>query len=323
LPDEEIYLDISDYKDVADAIRKLQVRGAPAIGIAAAYGLALGAQAIKAKSKGEFLSKLSMVSEVLAATRPTAVNLFWALNRMKNVAELGDSIDQTKAALIAEAQKIDAEDDRDERTLGKYGAELIGDGFGVMTHCNTGALAAGYGTALGVIRTAWESGRKIHVFVTETRPLLQGARLTAWELKKYNIPFTLISDTMTGYFLSGGLVNCVIAGADRIASNGDTANKIGTYNLAVLAMENGLPFYIAAPTSTIDLSAVSGDDIPIEERNIEEVTHIRGVSIAPKGINVANPAFDITPHRYVSAIITELGIIREPYIEQLAKVEVR
>lgn len=321
LPWEEVFIEIDDYRQVAQAIKKMQIRGAPAIGIAAAYGVALGAQGIEATSKDEFIAKLRPISEALSATRPTAVNLFWALERMNRVAEAGESVAQIKAALISEAQSLDAEGEAAERKLSSYGAELIKDGFTIMTHCNTGALAAGYGTALGVIRAAWESGKKIHVFVGETRPLLQGARLTAWELMKYDIPFTLIADTMTGHFLSRGGIDCVIVGADRIASNGDVANKIGTYNLAVLAMENGVPFYVAAPTSTIDTSLASGDDIPIEERNAAEVTHIRGVPIAPEGVRVANPAFDITPHRYISAIITERGVIREPYVERLRKLE--
>lgn len=321
LPWEEVFVDISDYREVAAAIKEMRIRGAPAIGIAAAYGLALGAQGIETASKKEFLSKLRPISEALAATRPTAVNLFWALERMNRVAKACESVAEIKAALIAEAQRLDAGDEAAERKLSSYGAELIKDGFTIMTHCNTGALAAGYGTALGVIRTAWEDGKKIHVFAGETRPLLQGARLTAWELMRYEIPFTLIADTMTGHFLSRGGIDCVIVGADRIASNGDVANKIGTYNLAVLAMENGVPFYVAAPTSTIDISLASGDEIPIEERNAEEVTHIRGVPIAPEGVRVANPSFDITPHRYISAIITERGIVREPYVERLRKLD--
>ncbi|MCK4965217.1 MAG: S-methyl-5-thioribose-1-phosphate isomerase, partial [Dehalococcoidia bacterium] len=317
LPWEEVFLEISDYREVASSIKGMRIRGAPAIGIAAAYGLALGAQGIEAESKDEFLEKLRPISETLSATRPTAVNLFWALERMNRVAEAGESVAQIKAALISEAQRLDADGEAAERKLSSYGDELIKDGFTILTHCNTGALAAGYGTALGVIRMAWERGKKIHVFAGETRPLLQGARLTAWELIKYNIPFTLITDTMAGHFLSRGGIDCVIVGADRIASNGDVANKIGTYNLAVLAMENGIPFYVAAPTSTIDVSLASGDDIPIEERNATEVTHIRGVPIAPEGVKVANPAFDVTPHRYISAIITECGIVREPYVERL------
>jgi len=319
LPWEETFLEISDYREVASAIKEMRIRGAPAIGIAAGYGMALGAQGIEAASKDEFLAKLRPISEALSATRPTAVNLFWALKRMNRVAEAGDSVAQIKAALVTEAQRLDAEDEAAERKLCSYGAELIKDGYNIMTHCNTGALAAGYGTALGVIRTAWEGGKKIHVFAGETRPLLQGARLTAWELMRYKIPFTLIADAMTGHFLSRGRIDCVIVGADRIASNGDVANKIGTYNLAVLAMENGVPFYVAAPTSTIDSSLASGDEIPIEERSAAEVTHIRGVPIAPEGVKVSNPAFDITPHRYISAIITERGIVREPYKERLGK----
>lgn len=319
LPWEEVIREIDDYHEVTAAISEMQIRGAPAIGIAAAYGLALGALGIEAESKDEFLEKLRPISEMLSASRPTAVNLFWALERMNRVAEASESVAQIKAALLAEAQTIDAEAEAAERKLSSCGDELIKDGFTILTHCNSGALAAVYGTALGVIRTAWERGKRIHVFASETRPLLQGARLTAWELIKYNIPFTLITDTMTGHFLSAGGIDCVILGADRIASNGDVANKIGTYNLAVLAMENGVPFYVAAPTSTIDLSLASGDDIPIEERSAAEVTHIRGVPIAPEGVNVANPAFDITPHRYISAIITEYGIVREPYVERLGK----
>jgi len=321
LPLEEVFLELSDYREVAAAIKEMRIRGAPAIGIAAAYGMALGAQGVDAKSKGELLAKLRPISEALSATRPTAVNLFWALERMNRVTEAGESIDQIKAALLAEAQRLDTEDEEAERALSNHGAELIKDGFTILTHCNTGGLAAGgYGTALGVIRAAWEQGKKIHVFASETRPRLQGARLTAWELMKYEIPFTLIADTMTGHFLFRGRIDCVIVGADRIASNGDVANKIGTYNLAVLAMENGVPFYVAAPTSSIDLSLGSGDEIPIEERSPEEVTHIQGIAIAPIGVAVENPAFDITPHRYISAIITERGIVRQPYVERLGKV---
>ena len=317
LPQEEVYLELSDYRDVAEAIKTLRVRGAPAIGIAAAYGLALGARSIKSRSKKEFLTKLLKISDELASTRPTAVNLFWALKRMNRVVDEAESVDEIKSTLIAEAKRIDAEDEKMERTLSRHGSSLIHDGDTIMTHCNTGALAAGYGTALGIIRYAWEKGKKISVFACETRPLLQGARLTAWELTRYRIPFTLIADTMTGYFLSQGKIDCVMVGADRVAVNGDIANKIGTYNLAVLAMENGVPFYVAAPTSTIDSSIESGADIPIEQRNPDEVTHIRGIAIAPKGTHTANPAFDVTPHRYISAIITERGILREPYINRL------
>lgn len=321
LPQEEVYLELADYRDVAEAIKTLRVRGAPAIGIAAAYGLALGASNIQAKSQKEFLSKLRNISDELAATRPTAVNLFWALERMNRTAKKGSTIEAIKNSLVAEAKKIDKEDEEMEKALSLHGAALIKDGYTIMTHCNTGALAAGYGTALGVVRCAWESGKKIHVFACETRPLLQGARLTAWELARYRIPFTLIADTMTGYFLSQGKIDCVIVGADRIAANGDVANKIGTYNLAVLAMENGVPFYVAAPTSTVDLSIESGNDIPIEQRNPDEVTHIRGVPIAPKGAHAANPAFDVTPHKYISAIITERDILHEPYSYNLNRLK--
>jgi len=318
LPHEEVYLDLADYRDMASAIREMRIRGAPALGVAAAYGMALGAQEIEAGSKEEFLSSLRSVSDTLGATRPTAVNLFWALERMRRVAEAVEDVAQMQSALLAEAKRIDAENEEADRKLSGYGAELIRYGFTILTHCNAGALAtAGYGTAVGVIRAAHEQGKRIHVFVGETRPLLQGARLTAWELKQEGIPFTLITDTMTGHFLSRGRIDCVVVGADRIVANGDAANKIGTYNVAVLAMENGVPFYVAAPTSTVDLSLTSGDEIPIEERDPEEVTRIRGIAIAPKGVNVANPAFDVTPHRYISAIITERGVAREPYIESL------
>ena len=321
LPREEVYVELSDYRDMASAIKEMRIRGAPAIGVAAAYGMALGAQGIEAKSKEEFRAKLRSISQALAATRPTAVNLFWALERMNRAAEAGNDVAEIKAALLAEAKRIDAENEEADRKLSSYGAELIKDGFTILTHCNAGAVAtAGYGTALGVIKAAKEQGKNIHVFAAETRPRLQGARLTGWELKQEGIPFTLITDTMTGHFLSRGKINCVIVGADRIVSNGDVANKIGTYNIAILAMENGVPFYIAAPNSTIDISLSSGDAIPIEERNPDEVTHFGGLPIAPEGVQVANPAFDITPHRYISAIITEQGVVREPYIESLKKV---
>jgi len=314
LPQEEVFLELVDYRQMAAAIKELSIRGAPAIGVAAAYGMALAAQSIEAHSKEEFLAQLDTAGQTLAATRPTAVNLFWALNRMNQATEADEDVAQIKSALLAEAQKMEAENEEADNRLSNNGAELIKDGFTILTHCNAGALAtAGYGTALGVIKAAYEQGKKVHVFAGETRPLLQGSRLTAWELKQAAIPFTLIADTMTGHFLSRGRIDCVIVGADRIASNGDVANKIGTYNIAVLARENDVPFYVAAPTSTIDLSLASGSEIPIEERSPEEVTHIGGVRIAPEGVKAANPAFDITPHGYVSAIITEGGIVREPY----------
>jgi len=319
LPDEEVYLDISDYRDLASAIRELRVRGAPAIGIAAAYGMVLGAMNSTANDRETFISEMRTISRELATTRPTAVNLFWALDRMGHVLELDRKVNQIKQSLLDEAKSIDSEDEAMERKLSRKGSELIKDDFRILTHCNTGALAAGYGTALGIIRMAWEQGRKIHIYVGETRPLLQGARLTAWELKRYGIPFTLIADSMAGHFLSRGGIDCAIVGADRIVANGDVANKIGTYNIAVLSMENGVPFYVAAPTSTIDVELPSGNEIPIEARPAYEVTSIRGTAIAPSDIDVANPAFDVTPHRYISAIITERGIAREPYVESLKK----
>jgi len=298
----------------------LKIRGAPAIGVAGGYGVALGALEIEAESRDEFLGKLRDVIQTIAATRPTARNLFRAIDRMEQVAKVGEDIEQIKRALIDEAVKIHSGEVEATRKLSQLGAELIQDGFTILTHCNAGPLATtGYGTALGVIKWAKEQGKKIKVLADETRPLLQGARITTWELKKAGIPVTLITDSMAGYFMSRGEVSCVIVGADRIASNGDTANKIGTYSLAVLAMENGIPFYVAAPTTTIDASLASGDEIPIEQRSPSEVTHIQGVSIAPEGINVANPAFDVTPHKYITAIITEKGIIKEPYGEGIRK----
>ena len=321
LPHEEVFLELADFREVADAIKELRIRGAPDIGVAAAYGLALGAQRMDASSKDEFLAKLRPVSEALSSSRPTAVNLFWALDRMNRVAQSGEEVSQIKADLLAEAQRIESENDEANRRLSEFGAELVQDGFTILTHCNAGALAtAGYGTALGVIKIAKEQGKRVEVYATETRPLLQGARLTTWELLKENIPVTLITDNMAGYFMNKGEIDCVIVGADRIAANGDVANKIGTYTLAVLAMENAIPFYVAAPVSTIDFSLSSGADIPIEERSPDEVTHIQGVRVAPEGVRAVNPAFDVTPHNYVSAIITEQGVIREPYVERLRKV---
>jgi len=318
LPGNLVFVELRDYTDVVAAIKQMKVRGAPAIGVAAAYGIALGAQNIKAETKAKFLSQFDKILKAFAASRPTAVNLFRAIDRMKKVAETTGDVQKIKQALIDEAKKIHAEEEAATLQLSQLGAGLIKDGFTVLTHCNAGALAtAGYGTALGVIKAAREQGKKIEVIATETRPLLQGARLTAWELMQENIPVTLITDSMAGYFLSRGKVNCVIVGADRIAANGDTANKIGTYTLAVLAKENGVPFYVAAPTSTIDLSLKSGDEIPIEERNPEEVTSIKGVRLAPKGVTAANPAFDVTPHKYITSIITEKGMVRKPYLGSL------
>jgi len=320
LPHKEVFLELRNYREVANAIKNLRIRGAPDIGVAAAYGFALGAQAIKTSSKVDFLAKLRPVTKTLASSRPTAVNLFWALERMNTVAQRGKNVTAIKKALIAEAKRVDAENDKANRRLSELGAELIKDGFTILTHCNTGSLAtAAYGTALGVIKMAHEQGKHVKVYATETRPLLQGARLTTWELLKENIPVTLITDSMAGHFMSQGAIDCIIVGADRIAANGDVANKIGTYTLAVLAAENGIPFYVAAPMSTVDFSLSSGADIPIEERNPEEVTHIQGVRIAPAKVKVANPAFDVTPHGYISAIITENGVAREPYVKKLKR----
>ena len=320
IPSEVVFLDLADYAAVAAAIKEMRVRGAPAIGVAAAYGLALGAQAIEAGSREEFLSKVNTISRELASTRPTAVNLFWALERMNRAAGEGSEISVIKAVLVEEAKRIERENKEADRRIGRFGAELIEDGFTILTHCNAGALATGgYGTALGVIKDAHEQGKRVGVFADETRPLLQGARLTAWELVEAEIPVTLITDSMAGHFMSQGKIDCVVVGADRIAANGDVANKIGTYSVAVLAKENSVPFYVAAPTSTIDVSIKSGAEIPIEERSPDEVTRIGGTRIAPYGVGVANPAFDVTPHRYVTAIITEQGIAREPYIESLER----
>ena len=320
LPQEEVYLELGDYQSIASAITELKIRGAPAIGVVGAYAIALGALKIESAVRDEFLEKLRVIISTIASTRPTARNLFRAIDRMRQVAEAGQDVEQIKTALVGEAVKIHAEEAEATRKLSQSGAELIKDGFTILTHCNTGPLAtAGYGTALGVIMRAKEQGKKVKVLVTETRPLLQGARLTTWELKKVSIPFTLITDSMAGYFMSRGEVSCVIVGADRIAANGDTANKIGTYALAVLAKENGIPFYVAAPTTTIDPSLASGDEIPIEQRSAEEVTHIQGVCIAPE-CEAANPAFDVTPHKYITAIITEKGIIREPYGEGIKNI---
>lgn len=319
LPAETAYVTCRTYEEVAEAIRSMVIRGAPAIGVAAAMGVALGVL----HSDGSSLpAALEKICATLASTRPTAVNLFWALDRMKRLALALEHrpIEEIRARLVEEAQRIKAEDIAVCRAIGRHGAALIPDGATVMTHCNAGALAtAGYGTALGVIRAAVESGKQVRVYAGETRPFLQGARLTAWELQQDGIPTTLITDNMAGYFLRGGRIGCVIVGADRIARNGDVANKIGTYSLAVLAKENGVPFYVAAPISTLDLRLASGDAIPIEERPPEEVTHIFGVAVAPQGVGAANPAFDVTPHRFVTAIVTEHGVARPPYEESLAQ----
>lgn len=320
LPGKEVYLELGRHQDIASAIAELKIRGAPAIGVAGAYATALGALRIKASSSAEFRQKLKGIIQSIAATRPTARNLPRALERMERTAEAGHDVEQIKKALVAEAIAIHNEEAEATLKLSRLGAELLKDGFTVLTHCNTGALAtAGYGTAFGVIRQAHEQGKKLKVLATETRPLLQGARLTAWELKEAGIPFTLITDSMAGYFMSKGEVDCVIVGADRIALNGDTANKIGTYTLAVLAKENNIPFYVAAPLTTVDPALASGAEIPIEQRSPDEVTHIQGVAIAPEGTEAANPAFDVTPHPYITAIITEGGIIRAPFEEGIKR----
>jgi methylthioribose-1-phosphate isomerase len=315
LPKEETYVTCRDYVEVADAIKTMIIRGAPAIGVAAAMGVAIGAL------KSEDLpADMPVICDTLARTRPTAVNLFWAIDRMKRLYEgiAAQPVETIRQRLVDEALLVKVEDIAINEAMGRHGADLIPDGKTVLTHCNAGALAtAGYGTALGVIRAAVAQGKKIDVFADETRPFLQGARLTAWELQRDGIDTTLITDNMAGHFLKSGRIGCVIVGADRIAANGDVANKIGTYGVAVLAKENGVPFYVAAPISTLDLTLASGDLIPIEERPSSEVTHVHGVEMAPAGISVANPAFDVTPNRYVTAIITERGVARAPYTESL------
>ncbi len=319
LPREETYVVCRNYREVAEAIRTMVIRGAPAIGVAAAMGVALGM--LEADSRDPD-SAFEEVTRTLAATRPTAVNLFWALERMREVYRQvrGQPLELVRKRLVEEAERVKQEDIETNRAIGRNGAPLVPDGKIVLTHCNAGALAtAGYGTALGVIRAAIEAGKRIEVFACETRPFLQGARLTAWELLRESIPTTLITDNMAGHFLSSGRVGCVVVGADRIAANGDVANKIGTYTLAVLSHENGVPFYVAAPISTLDLSLASGDEIPIEQRPAEEVTHVFGVRVAPEGVRVENPAFDVTPHRYVTAIVTERGVARAPYAESLRR----
>jgi methylthioribose-1-phosphate isomerase len=321
LPHEEVYMELDDYRSIASAIVEMKIRGAPAIGIAGGYAVALGALKIESTSRDDFLKKLQGVIDAIAATRPTAHNLFFALERMKQAAESVKSMAHIRQALVEEAVKIHKEEADATRHLSLFGAELLKDGWTVLTHCNTGPLAtSGYGTALGIIILAQKQGKKIKVFVDETRPLLQGARLTTWELKKASVPVTLITDSMAGYFMKKGKVDCVITGADRVAANGDTANKIGTYTLAVLAKENNIPLYIAAAVSTIDISLKTGDKIPIEERKAEEVTHFQGISIAPEGVTAVNPAFDVTPHKYITAIVTDKGIIKEPYTEGIKRI---
>ena len=317
LPHKEAYRICRDYRQVAGAIREMVIRGAPAIGVAAAMGVALGVRKTSAKN---FDRELERILLTLAKTRPTAVNLFWALERMRRVYRENRSrgVETVKRALKDEALKIYQEDIAANKRLGKFGAHLLRATRQVMTHCNAGALAtAGYGTALGVIRALKESGVPVEVWVNETRPFLQGARLTAWELKKEKIPATLVTDNMAGYLMQKGRVDAVVVGCDRVAANGDFANKIGTYGIAVLAKRHEVPFYVAAPTSSIDLDCASGKDIPIEQRNPKEVSHICGRAIAPKGIKVLNPAFDVTPQDLVSALITEKGVIHPPFARNI------
>lgn len=319
IPDELVMLDLADYRDVANAIRTMQVRGAPAIGVAAALGMALGAQSIAGSD--EFLRRLEGIADEFRATRPTAVNLFWAIDRMLRIARENARlpVESLKRRLVEEGLSVLREDIEINRSIGRHGAELINDGDTVLTHCNAGALAtAGYGTALGVIRAAAESGKRVKVIADETRPRLQGMRLTAWELMQSGIPVTVITDSMAAWVMSKGMVSCAIVGADRIAANGDVANKVGTYGVAVLARAHGIPFYVAAPMSTVDLSIPDGAHIPIEERCPTEVTHISGIRVAPEGVPVLNPAFDVTPAEYVTAIITERGVLRPPYAQSLA-----
>jgi len=326
LPAEEKYLVCRDYQEVVSAIRDLTIRGAPAIGVAAAMGIALGTLQLTPASPDAFKSSFLDICNQFAGTRPTARNLFWGIERMKRCFEAAGisttgNIQQIQQGLIAEAIRICEEDIAVNRKIGINGSSLIQDGDHILTHCNAGALAtAGYGTALGVIRAACEEGKRIHVFVDETRPVLQGARLTAWEMMKENIPATLITDSMAGFLMKQGKINRIIVGSDRIAANGDAANKIGTYSLAVLAEAHRIPFYIAAPLSTIDMSTATGDDIPIEERDRNEVAMFRGVQTAPGKISVYNPAFDVTPNRYITAIVTEKGVILPPFQENLQSV---
>ena len=320
LPTEEIYVLCPDYKSVATAIKDMIVRGAPAIGVAAAMGIALGMRHAQADTVADLRPLFEEICRVIGETRPTAVNLFWAIQRMtRRFDELSLlSIGELKGGLIEEAKRMYVEDIAACETMGRNGAVLLPSSGTVLTHCNAGALATcGYGTALGVIRAAVEAGKKIQVFADETRPFLQGSRLTAWELTKDGIPTTVISDNMAGAMMKQGKINAVVVGADRIAANGDVANKIGTYTVAVLAKEHAIPFYVAAPWSTVDMATPEGDHIPIEQRSAREVTHLAGRQIAPHGIKVENPAFDVTPHRYVAAIITELGVAKPPFSESL------
>jgi methylthioribose-1-phosphate isomerase len=324
LPTEEKYLMLRSYDEVAEAITKMVVRGAPAIGVSAAMGIALGANQSVGTSVADLEDDLQYIFQVMGQTRPTAINLFWAIERMRqrfNQVKSVGNVEEIKKLLTAEALKIFDEDIVANRSIGTYGADLIPDGATVLTHCNAGALATAgdYGTALGVIRGARDAGKRVAVIADETRPFLQGLRLTAWELAKDEIPVTVITDNMAGHVMKSGKVDAVVVGADRIAANGDTANKIGTYMVAVLAKEHSIPFYVAAPMTTLDLSLATGEEIPIEERDRTEITHIKDHQLAPDGIDVHNPAFDVTPNRLISAIITDRGVARAPYVESLKK----
>ena len=322
LPSQELYVRCRTAQDVAKAIRTMVVRGAPAIGVAAAMGLALGMKRSTAKGTRQFAVEFQKTCDLMAGTRPTAVNLFWAIDRMKRAfaegAQAGESTEEIAARLEREARAIHDEDVASCRKMGGFGAAVVPDGARVLTHCNAGALAtAGYGSALGVVRAAVEQGKRIAVFADETRPFLQGSRLTAWELMRDGIHTTVITESMAGPLMRAGEIDLVVVGADRIAANGDTANKIGTYTVAVLAHEHKVPFYVAAPLSTIDLATPDGDRIPIEERDQREVTHLGSSRLTPVGVNIRNPAFDVTPHRYITGIITERGIFRPPFSESL------
>ena len=322
LPLEFVVVEFDDYHDVARSIKEMYIRGAPAIGAAAAFGMALAAQQSQATDREGLLSDLEAAAAVIQATRPTAVNLFWATDRLLRAARASahSNVEAIVQQLIDEAQRLADEDVEINRRMGAHGAALIEDGFNILTHCNAGALATvDYGTALAVVRSANEQGKKIHVWVDETRPRLQGARLTAWELMNEGIPMTLIADNVAGHLMRTGKVDIVVVGSDRTAANGDVANKIGTYKLAVLAKENGIPFYAVVPTSTIDLTVPTGDAIPIEERDDLEVTHVRECQIAPDGVRVLNVAFDVTPHRYVTGIVTENGIAYPPFTKSLRR----
>ncbi len=322
LPTEEIYVNCTTHEQVADVIRTMVVRGAPAIGVSAAMGIALGVRNSDALTADELKAELDQICDVIGKTRPTAVNLFWAIQRMQDKFDSlrNRTVAEIKHALIEEAKRMHAEDIAANQAMGRHGAALMPASGGVLTHCNAGALATcGYGTALGVIRAAVEQGKKIHVYADETRPFLQGSRLTAWELMKDGIPTTVISDNMAGAMMNQGKIGAIVVGADRIAANGDVANKIGTYSVAVLAKEHSIPFYVAAPISTVDLATSDGSKIPIEQRNSREVTHIAGRQMVPDGVGIENPAFDVTPAKYVTAIITERGVARAPYEESLRK----